>query len=868
MTTAYRRVPIAVGTVAFSALMLLAAPQLAGRAAGSQPATPLTLHYTAPDRPGPIDLALHRDGSRLVLLDAGAVVASRELTATSAISIGGPDRHDTSLTVDFSGGAIPIAIDYHPGELGPETLNLLTIRGGTFAQETHVVSGPHSGVIYLEDVPIAYANLTPVDTTVVSPVLDIMLSDDAETINVVDGPVVDGFQTTQVNSASASFESFNFANKTTVRIFCQGGADTVTLDNPNPANGLTTLVIDGGSDSDMIRVHATGAIGVSVDTAIGVPDDTVIGNGTTSAVLGTVSVDDSGGVGSLTVDDSADVTARSVVVTTAQIAGLTAVPIAINTYNITEVAISTGSGADVFTTAGPAPTYPGGLWLWGGGGNDQFTVTPVASWTQSVAGGAPAPPALPGDSLTVNILGTTSPSLAASYGATGYSGTFTFADRAPVTFSQIEGFAPTFDVGVTKTDGQATEVPGTMTTYTIVVANATALPAAGVAVADTFPAALTGVTWTSTAAGGATGYTASGSGHIADTVTLPPASSITYIATGMISPSATGSLANTASATPPPGDGNPANDSATDTDTLAPSADLRAGKTGPATAFAGADIPFTLTVANDGPSDARDVTITDVTPAGTTFVSENSGLICTTPPVGGTGTVTCTLATLAAGASSSFTLVVRAPAAPAPVVNTATVASATTPDPASGNDSANATVQVLSPSDVSGTKALTSPPGGWPRQGDPVVYTIVLANASAYPQPDNTGDEFTDTLPPQLVLSGASATSGTATTAGNTVSWNGAIPAGGSVTITVDAVVADGAAGQIVSNQGTINYDADGDGSNEATRATDDPAVAGAADPTEFQVLAPVPLASGLGLAALLLAVLLAGALLARRGAA
>ena len=73
-----------------------------------------------------------------------------------------------------------------------------------------------------------------------------------------------------------------------------------------------------------------------------------------------------------------------------------------------------------------------------------------------------------------------------------------------------------------------------------------------------------------TESGGASGFTASGSGNISDTVTMPPASTITYKAAGMISASATGSISNTATVTAPAGvlDPNAANNSATATDTL------------------------------------------------------------------------------------------------------------------------------------------------------------------------------------------------------------------------------------------------------------------------------------------------------------
>ena len=127
------------------------------------------------------------------------------------------------------------------------------------------------------------------------------------------------------------------------------------------------------------------------------------------------------------------------------------------------------------------------------------------------------------------------------------------------------------DLTITKTDGSATAVPGDSTTYTIVVSNAGANPATGASVTDTFPAAVTGATFTSIAAGGATGNT-SGTGNIADTVSLPVGASITYTVVATINLAARGSLVNTATVTAGPGtvDTNPANNSATDTDALTP----------------------------------------------------------------------------------------------------------------------------------------------------------------------------------------------------------------------------------------------------------------------------------------------------------
>jgi uncharacterized repeat protein (TIGR01451 family) len=81
--------------------------------------------------------------------------------------------------------------------------------------------------------------------------------------------------------------------------------------------------------------------------------------------------------------------------------------------------------------------------------------------------------------------------------------------------------------------------------------------------------------------------------------------------------------------------------------------------------------------------DAVAVTVTDPTPPGLTFVS-NAGACTTASP--------CALGTLAAGAVSTITTTYAIPAeyvTPDPIVNTATVASAT-PDPAAANNSSTA----------------------------------------------------------------------------------------------------------------------------------------------------------------------------------
>ena len=126
------------------------------------------------------------------------------------------------------------------------------------------------------------------------------------------------------------------------------------------------------------------------------------------------------------------------------------------------------------------------------------------------------------------------------------------------------------DLKVTVTDGKTAAVAGSKSTYTIVVTNVGPSNAGGAVMQDNFPSTFTGVTYTATGSGGASGFTATGTGNINNTVKMPAGSKITYKATGTISATATGSIADTATVTAPSGvtDPNTANNSVTDTDTL------------------------------------------------------------------------------------------------------------------------------------------------------------------------------------------------------------------------------------------------------------------------------------------------------------
>ena len=109
-----------------------------------------------------------------------------------------------------------------------------------------------------------------------------------------------------------------------------------------------------------------------------------------------------------------------------------------------------------------------------------------------------------------------------------------------------------------------------------------------------------------------------------------------------------------------PNDENNASSAAVTTPGL-DQADLIVTKNGPSKRGPDTDVAFVITVGNAGPNNAQNFVLQDILPGTMTFVSiiQTSGPTfppCTTPSVGANGTVTCSIPTLSAGQSASFTL--------------------------------------------------------------------------------------------------------------------------------------------------------------------------------------------------------------------
>jgi uncharacterized repeat protein (TIGR01451 family) len=107
---------------------------------------------------------------------------------------------------------------------------------------------------------------------------------------------------------------------------------------------------------------------------------------------------------------------------------------------------------------------------------------------------------------------------------------------------------------------------------------------------------------------------------------------------------------------------------------------------------AGAALTFTITVTNGGPDAATQATMATAVPTGTTFVSLASpaGWAANSPAVGGTGPISASIASLAAGGQAVFSLIVKVDptaAAGSTIALTSNV-STTATDPNPGNNSA------------------------------------------------------------------------------------------------------------------------------------------------------------------------------------
>jgi uncharacterized repeat protein (TIGR01451 family) len=352
----------------------------------------------------------------------------------------------------------------------------------------------------------------------------------------------------------------------------------------------------------------------------------------------------------------------------------------------------------------------------------------------------------------------------------------------------LTNLAPSADLAVTKT-GPATVTAGANITYGVTVTNLGPGAAQSVTLTDTLPS---GETFSSQSQNTGPAFTLGHTGNaISDTISTLAAgasATFTFVATVNANQANGTTLTNTAIATTTTTDPTPTDNNNTGTTSamVTTSADLSIGKTGTAAAVAGQNVTYTLSVTNNGPSDAQNVMVTDTLPTGETFVSASTG--------SGAGTTYSSgnLGTLAASASTTITIVAMvSPSVPSGsmLTNTATVSSSTT-DPTSADNTATFNTTVSTSADVAITK--TGP--STVTAGVNVTYSITTTNNGPS---DAQGVTTSDTLPGNTTQ--VSFVQNTGPTNG------GPLPAGGQQTFTLVLTVnANAPNGTMITNTANV----------------------------------------------------------------
>jgi uncharacterized repeat protein (TIGR01451 family) len=346
---------------------------------------------------------------------------------------------------------------------------------------------------------------------------------------------------------------------------------------------------------------------------------------------------------------------------------------------------------------------------------------------------------------------------------------------------------------------------GQVLTYFVDIANFGPSDAIGVTLSDVLPAGVSLVS------------VQPGQGSCVGTTTLT--CSLGTIAAGgdvsveiQVIPNSPGSLTDTASVTSGVHDPDTSNNDASVTVTVpGPAADLALTlAANPHPVLVGQLLTYTLNVSNSGPSDATDVELSDVLPAGVTLVS----VLPSQGSCAGITTISCSLGTVAAGGDASVVIQVI-PTQAGNITDTASVTGSLN-DPDLTNNNATVTVIVytgLEPrADLSITKRANAVQVS---VGATFTYELTINNGGP---DDATGVVVTDSLPVGLTLLAVTSSQGDCGGT-DTITCNlGALANGDTATVTI-TVQAD-STGQLVNEASVTAETADLDDSNNHDSAT------------------------------------------------
>jgi uncharacterized repeat protein (TIGR01451 family) len=260
---------------------------------------------------------------------------------------------------------------------------------------------------------------------------------------------------------------------------------------------------------------------------------------------------------------------------------------------------------------------------------------------------------------------------------------------------------------------------------------------------------------------------------------------------------------------------------------------------------AGGNITYTQTVTNGGPAAASTITFTETAPANTTAQSLTgpAGWACNL------GTLTCTIASLAANTTANFTFVVTvntSVASGSTITQTDSVTCSAS-DPSCANNTASSSVLVAASADLSVTNTATPVPV---RAGNNITYTQVVRNAGPSTA---TGVSFTETTPPNTTFvsltpipGGWSCILPTAGGTGSITCTNPSFATGTASFPVIVGVAAGTAAGTAINDTATVSSTTtDPNSANNTATAADVVATATQADLITTNTATPTSVAAG-----------------------
>ena len=772
------------------------------------------------------------------------VLAGATLTYTLDVSNAGPSDAQTVVATDV----LPVGVVYVSatvsGGFGPETCSesagtVTCALGSVLSGSTETIT-----IVVTVDGGLAERTVLTNNASVSTASTDPDGSNDSDSEDTTVVGVAD-VSISKTDSIDPVIAGTNLTYGILVNDLGPGAADGVVVSDTLPTGtSFVSAVVTGGSGSESCSEAAGVVSCILGDVSIASPETITLVVAVGSDVVDGTILSNTASVTSITHDPIASNDSDTEATNVSTAADLSIVksdsadPVTAGTnfsysLNVSNAGPSDATSVDVTDVLPAGVSYVSGTVSGGSGTESCNELGGVVSCDLGLLGN--------GASESISIVVSVDPSVAdGSVFSNNASVSSATSDPAAANDSASEDttITTTADLSLVKVDSVDPVVAGAGFSYTVTVTNAGPSDAATVVLTDVLPVGITYVSATPDqgSCSESAGTVTCGVGTVSDGASVDVVIAVTVDAD-----TPPGTISNIVSISSATSDPSVANDSASEDTTITTSADLSVVKVDSADPVdAGDGFSYTVTVANAGPSDAQTVVLTDVLPAEVSYLSA-------TPDQGScsetSGTVTCSLGTIAAGAAVDvvITVTVDADTLAGTVTNSASVSSAAS-DPVAANDSASEDTTITTSVDLSVVKIDSVDPV---TAGTGLSYTVTVTNAGPS---DATTVLLTDVLPVGVTYLLATPDQGSCSESVGTVTCAlGSMADGASIDVVIAVTVDAGTSGTITNNASVTAATSDPNGSNDST--SEDTIVTASADVGVTKVDSADPLIAGTGFA-------------------